>query len=455
MNDFPEKVKQKLDSIIMEMSENHWLFSNNPGHDFMRQNTGKLSFYDTIRMILTMGKGNTSDEIMDYFDLEPDSIPSNSALIQRRNQISLSAFQYLFSEFSSSFPEITRKFKDHCILAADGTHVVYSTNAEIIQDYNKPHLVDHKGYNHMHLNALVDALSKVIIDAVIQPGQQPDEREALHSMLDHFNPDCPSKYIITADRGYESYDLIFHCELKKMGYVFRLKGPQVTRSLLSSFKADLPDDQEEFDVIVRRFLTDKKNKIMKEQSDVYVYMNPNKNIPHFYPLLGDNHIYVLQFRVVKIKTDENSFEYLITNLPYFSFSSEDIKLIYHFRWGCEISFRYLKHAAGMLYFHSKKPEFLKQEIYASLTLYNFGVFIANTASDENQKRKRNPDNKHVYEVDFSNAIKIVRKFLLRKDYQPPVDLIRLVMKYVHAVKDEFRHFARNLRGIGAIHFSYR
>lgn len=109
----------------------------------------------------------------------------------------------------------------------------------------------------------------------------------------------------------------------------------------------------------------------------------------------------------------------------------------------------------MLYFHSKKPEFLKQEIYASLTLYNFDIFIANIASEENQKRKRNTDNKHVYEVDFSNAIKTVRKYLMRKDYQHPVDLIKLVMKYVHAVKDEFRHFDRNLRGIGAIHFSYR
>jgi hypothetical protein len=28
-------------------------------------------------------------------------------------------------------------------------------------------------------------------------------------MLDHFHPDEPEKYIITADRGYESYDLIF------------------------------------------------------------------------------------------------------------------------------------------------------------------------------------------------------------------------------------------------------
>ena len=108
MNDFPEKVKQKLHSIMTEISEHHWLFSKNPKHDFMRQNTGKLSLYDTMHLILTMGKGNTSDEIIDYFDLDYDAIPTNSAFIQRRNQIMLSAFEYLFSEFSSSFPEITR-----------------------------------------------------------------------------------------------------------------------------------------------------------------------------------------------------------------------------------------------------------------------------------------------------------------------------------------------------------
>ncbi len=77
----------------------------------------------------------------------------------------------------------------------------------------------------MHLNGFVDVISKAFLDVVIQPGQQPDEREALHSMLDHFTPDGPQKYIITADRGYESYDLLFHCELKNLGYVFRVKSP--------------------------------------------------------------------------------------------------------------------------------------------------------------------------------------------------------------------------------------
>lgn len=383
------------------MANHHWLFTNRPGHDFMRQNHGKLSFYDTMRLIIGMGKGNTNDEIMDYFDLDPDRIPSQSAFNQRRSQISLSAFEYLFSEFSSAFPATTNTFKDHCILACDGCHVVYTTNSEIIEDFNKPHLIDYKGYNHMHLNGFVDVISKAFIDVVIQPGQKPDERQALHIMLDHFQP----------------------------------------------------DEQDEFDVTIKRFLTDKKTNIMRSQSDVYRYMNPSKNIPHFQQLLNHKHLCFMQFRVIKMKVAEDSYEYIITNLPY-SFDLEDLKTCYHWRWQIEVAFRYLKHANGLLYFHSKKPEYLKQEIYANLILYNFGVFLANEAIRKNQKKNRRITNKYQYEVDFSSALKISRKYFIR-GRSSESRIIKLIAKYIHAVKSEFRQFSRPLRGIGAIHFGYR
>ena len=322
MNHYPSNVKEKLNSIILSMAEHHWLFSKNPGHDFTRQHLGKLSFYDTMRLIISMGKGSTNDEIMDYFNLDPDLIPSQSAFCQRRRQISLSAFEYLFSEFSSSFPSTTDKFKDHCILACDGCHVVYATNSDIIEDYNKPRLIDYKGYNHMHLNGFVDVISKAFLDVVIQPGQQPDEREALHSMLDHFTPDDPQKYIITADRGYESYDLLFHCELKNLGYVFRVKSPSSPKSILSYYASELPDDLEEFDVTIKRFFTSIPVKIplifmsfSGKNTVIFIscsfallrskpLINPSKNTPHFYELLRKkhSHLYFLQFRVVKIKT---------------------------------------------------------------------------------------------------------------------------------------------------------
>ena len=306
MNNSPEIVKETLQKILLTMSDHKWLYVTNPGHDFTREDQGKLSFIDTMQLILAMGKGTISDELIDFFNMDPNLIPTQSALVQRRNQISLSAFEYLFSEFAAAFPQTTYRFNDHCILAADGCHVVYMTNSEIIQDYNKPRLEEYKGYNHMHLNGFVDAISKAVIDVVIQPGQEPDEREALHSMLDHFSPDDPGSYIITADRGYESYDLIFHCEIKNLHYVFRMKAPSSSRSILSTFIGELPDDQDEFDVTVKRFFTDKKNKVMKEQPEVYQYMNPNKNAPHLKTLIASTHLVYVSFRVVKLKMPDGS-----------------------------------------------------------------------------------------------------------------------------------------------------
>ena len=88
-------------------------------------------------------------------------------------------------------------------------------------------------------------------------------------------------------------------------------------------------------------------------------------------------------------------------------------------------------------------------------MYNFGIFLANEAAMMNHSIERDPDNKYTYEVDFSTALRTARKYFLRDTLTKPVDIIRLLCKYVYAVKEEFRLFPRNLRGIGAIRFKYR
>lgn len=87
--------------------------------------------------------------------------------------------------------------------------------------------------------------------------------------------------------------------------------------------------------------------------------------------------------------------------------------------------------------------------------FNFGVFLANEAADENRRKKHREKNKHIYEIDFSTAIRTARKFYIRRLTDKPVDIIRLLCRFVHAVKEKYRQFSRPLRGIGAIRFSYR
>ena len=104
--------------------------------------------------------------------------------------------------------------------------------------------------------------------------------------------------------------------------------------------------------------------------------------------------------------------------------------------------------------------YLKQEIYGNLILYNFGIFLANEAVLEKQKlqleieQQHQSQNKYHYQVDFSSALRIARKYFWR-DSRTEKDIIHLMIKYVHAVKEELRQFSRPLRGIGAVHFAFR
>ena len=63
----------------------------------------------------------------------------------------------------------------------------------------------------MHLNGFVDVVSKAFLDVIIQPGQEPDEREALHTMLDHFK--SLSSHPIYFQRNYSKFS-IDACTLK-------------------------------------------------------------------------------------------------------------------------------------------------------------------------------------------------------------------------------------------------
>ena len=54
--------------------------------------------------------------------------------------------------------------------------------------------------------------------------------------------------------------------------------------------------------------------------------------------------------------------------------------------------------------------------------------------------------------DLKNGI--ARKYFWR-DSRTEKDIIHLMIKYVHAVKEVLRQFSRPLRGIGAVHFAFR
>ena len=78
------------------------------------------------------------------------------------------------------------------------------------------------------------------------------------------------------------------------------------------------------------------------------------------------------------------------------------------RWGIETSFRELKYAIGLTSFHARKPDFIKQEIYARLLLYNYCELITTHVI------KQMKNNDKTKQVNFTIAIYICREGRMKK-----------------------------------------
>ncbi len=75
------------------------------------------------------------------------------------------------------------------------------------------------------------------------------------------------------------------------------------------------------------------------------------------------------------------------------------------RWGIETSFRELKYTIGLTNLHSKNVEYICQEIYAKLILYNFCEIISANIILEERNRK------YTYQLNYTMAIQICRHYL--------------------------------------------
>ena len=137
-----------------------------------------------------------------------------------------------------------------------------------------------------------------------------------------------------------------------------------------------------------------------------------------------------------------------TNLPQHKFPTSEIKQIYAMRWGIETSFRKLKYTIGLSYFHAKKREYIDQEIFARLIMYNFVEMITAYVVISQDERK------FLYQANFTIATCICRRFLWSWSNAPPPDVEAVIRKHILPIRPE-RKFVRNIRSQSAISFFYR
>lgn len=424
----PIDIKQILDDILHEVTSHPSSYVYNPQKNFSR--IRKLPFYTVIKMLIGMGGNSLGKELLDWFGYSEETA-STSAFIQQRNKIKPNTLKYIFQTMISRCDE-HKLYNGYRLLAIDGSDLRLPSNKRESFSYIRNDEIT-KGYNLLHLDALYDVLQHVYIDASIQSKIGMNEHKALVSMID--DSDISDKVILIADRGYESFNNIAHCQEKNWNYIIRSKESY-------GIKFDTPPS-ETFDIdqliTLTRRQTKQTKEFIKKDPNRYRWIQPHTTFDYLKP--KEDKLYDLPIRIVRFEIADSVYEILYTNLPREDFSVDILKELYRLRWGIETAFRELKYNVGLASLHSKKTTFVFQEIYAKFIMYNFSALIAYSQKVPAGKR-----------INFAKSMYVCYQYF--REQLSDIILEKMLCKFLSPIRPG-RSFERNKNNKNAVSFAYR
>ena len=396
---YASKLKKSLFQCIKTLNQNRSEYCHAPGRDYTRNR--KADFSSIIKAVLCFGGKSLNKELYEIFGFSPDTL-TPSAFIQQRSKIKPEAFEELFRSFNRANKQI-QLFHGYRLLAIDGSLLHTPTNK---MDTDSLHYNRTSCFNLYNINAFYDLNNHTYTDVLIQKFKQRNEHAAFVHMVDNLDSSVPA--LITADRGYESYNNLAHVQESGHKFLIRMKDKN-SNGILQRFK--LSDG--EFDLPIHLTLTRKQTNDLKSDPSVICIGNSRKLdfLPYSYKKTDPTVFYSLDFRIVRVKISDDCYEILATNLDKREFTPSLLKEIYAMRWGIETSFRKLKYIVGLTALHSKKSEHILQEIFARLIMYNFSELVTSHIAIRKKKRK------HLYRINFSIAVHACRNLLLGR-YAP-------------------------------------
>ena len=426
-----DKIKNIFEKAVNDICSKREQYVKRPA-DFTRNR--KLGFKTMLKTIISM-QGQSIDK--ELFNNRINA--TASAFVQARQKLSDNLFETIFHNFKIP---VQKKLNGYRLLAFDGSEIQIPYN-EKSETFNRGGIKKNgepcKGDNSFHLNALYDILNKVYDDAVILPS--PDERKAAYVMADRYDSD---KAIVICDRGYFGYNMMEHFNRNnKLDFIIRSPGGK--SAFTDVAKLPMKELDEDIEVTV--------STLPYPQCKQMGYVKVTGKSPYGKKIKKYTWDFErtckIKYRVVRILLSTGEYETLITSLPRDKWSMDDIKELYRMRWGIETSFRELKYYIGVINFHTKDEDFIKQEIFANLIAYNFCSAIAMTVKIRNFDSE-----KYLYKIDFSFAFHVIKEYLRDFSKSPPNRIDGIISKHIQPVRKD-RSDERKIKPKGVIPFMYR
>lgn len=380
----------------------------------------KIPFYDILLMTLNKQGKNVSFEIRD-FELnkkgEKQVQYSDEAYLKQRRILNPDVFKEMKNLYLKDFyskPKYIKKKNGYILCAIDGSKI------EIPNTPLNRETFGNEGNQHKHktaralLSGVYDVENHFFLDVEVDRVDSNETELAKRNIETIQEILGRNKEILIFDRGYPSIALFNWLEKQEKKFVMRLSS--------NDYIKEREEMKSEDEFITIKYTYARLNKIKKTKPELYEEIKEKVGI---------------ELRITKIEINEKTTEYLISNLDKNEFCKEDLKEIYGKRWQVELSYNSIKNKLKIEQFTGNLPQFIYQDIYAQIVVYNQIQDMLYTGRKEIKSPKGNE-----YKINEGKAIGIFKekyiKIMLIKDKKKAIkelDLLEKEMeKYISIIR---------------------
>lgn len=364
----------------------------------------KFNFKDmTTFFLFNKGSANQNDLddfIEDKFD-EVDIELTRQNLSQQRTFINPDVFKEISKEYLKNINyhsnnQLFKTYNGFLLFAGDGSDFEIPDFKEVREEFKvKNNSLVKKEPANAKFSGIMDVLNGFLLDGIIANHGQaelPLMHENLNNISDIINP---RNSIFIFDRGYGAMELYAHLIEMKTYFVVRLQDEYYKKE-----RKQLQSNDEE----IKLYLTGNRLKKFRIQEFKEKYSKE---------LYIKLRIVTMELEKENKETGELEIEIvtLLTNLPQNIMSTEDICEIYHQRWGIETNYNTLKNRHYIENYTGKRRITIEQDIYSKFLRYNIFCHYKNYLNNLINSKKRKKGITDEYQVDQSNLIRKLKKYL--------------------------------------------
>ena len=371
----------------------------------------KFSFKDYVTFLCfnkgTSNQADLEDFIEDNFTTDIQQI-TRQAFSKQRTFINPLVFkeiskQYLLEINYHKNYDFFKSYKGFRLFGGDGSDFEIPDFEEVRKEFQIKNTEKYRKPAQAKFSSIMDLLNGFILDGIIGNYKQA-ELPLMHQNLENIQElIIPEKSIFIFDRGYNAMELYAHIMSMSSYFIVRLKD-----------KSYIDD---------RYKITENDAEIELELTKQRLKKFHNKDLKEKYS--KEKH---LKLRILTINLENESKEYLLTNILDKNFTMDDFKELYNLRWGIETNYNTMKNRLNIENYTGKRKITIEQDIYSKFIKYNIFQYYKNYFNLLINRVKRQKGIKQEYKVDQAHLIRKLKKYLPIMILNPTKEIIRRYTK---------------------------